>query len=84
VLNKLYEEKVEANLESQHIFMRTLNQYSLDITTRKVELCYYPVFKGSKIPTNEELVSFSLIHFHKSSPTLLHGIYFLIFRMPNK
>jgi len=30
------------------------------------------------------LVSFSLIHFHKSSPTLLHGIYFLVFRMPNK
>jgi len=30
------------------------------------------------------LVSFSLIYSHKSSPTLLHGIYFLVIRMPNK
>jgi len=30
------------------------------------------------------LVYFSLIHFRMSSPTLLHGIYFLVFRMPNK
>jgi len=30
------------------------------------------------------LVSFSLIHFHKSSTTLLHGIYLLVFRMLNK
>jgi len=30
------------------------------------------------------LVSFSLIHFHKSSPTLLQCIYLLVFRMPNK
>jgi len=30
------------------------------------------------------LVSFGLIHFHKSSPTLLHAIYLLVFRMPSK
>jgi len=29
-------------------------------------------------------VSSSLIHFHKSSPNSLHGIYFLVFLMPNK
>jgi len=38
----------------------------------------YPNFCESR------LVSFSVIHFHKTSPTLLHGIYFLVFRMPNK
>jgi len=30
------------------------------------------------------LVSFTLSHFHKSSPTLLQEIYFIVFRMPNK
>ena len=30
------------------------------------------------------LVSFALSHFHKSSPTLLQEIYFLVFHMPNK
>jgi len=41
----------------------------------------YPNFCGSSLHL---IVFFSLIHFHKSSPTLLHGIYFLVFRMPNK
>jgi len=30
------------------------------------------------------LVSFTLSHFHKSSPTLLQEIYFLPFHMPKK
>jgi len=30
------------------------------------------------------LLSFILSHFHKTSPTLLQEIYFLVFRMPNK
>jgi len=33
------------------------------MTTRKVELFYYPVFKGSKIPTNEELLQKIVIYF---------------------
>jgi len=51
----MYKEKIEANSGSQHIFVRTLKHCSSEMTTRKVELFYYPVFKGSKIPTNEEL-----------------------------
>jgi len=52
---KAYEEKVEAKWRSHHIFMRTLNQCPFDMTTRKVELFFHPVFKGFKVPTNEEL-----------------------------
>ena len=63
MLNKVYKEKVNINLGSQYIFMRTLNQRSFDMTTRKVELFYYPVFKGSKIPTNEELQQKIVIYF---------------------
>jgi len=63
VLNKVYEEKIEANLGSQHIFMRTFNQCSFNMTTRKMELCYYPVFKGSTIHTNEELQQKIVIYF---------------------
>ena len=55
--------KINANLGSQYIFMRTSNQCSFDMTTRKVELFYYPVFKGSKIPTNEELQQKIAIYF---------------------
>jgi len=33
------------------------------MTTRKVESFYYPVFKGSKIPTNEELQQKIVIYF---------------------
>ena len=33
------------------------------MTARKVELFYYPVFKGSKIPTNEELQQKIVIYF---------------------
>ena len=55
MLIKVYEEKVEENSGSQYIFMRTSNQCPFDMTTRKVELFHYPVFKGSKIPMKEEL-----------------------------
>ena len=51
----MFEEKIEANPGSQYIIMRTLNQCPFDMATRKVELNYYPVFKGSQIPTSEEL-----------------------------
>ena len=51
----MYEEKVEASSGSQNIFMRTLNHCLFEMTTRKVELFYYAVFKGFKVPTNEEL-----------------------------
>jgi len=63
VFDKVYKEKVEANSESQYILIRTLNQCSFDMTTRKVEIFYYPVFKGSKIPTNEELQQKIVIYF---------------------
>jgi len=63
VFNKEHEEKVEANSRSQHIFMSTLDQCSSNMTTRKVELFHYPVFKGSKIPTNEELQQKIVIYF---------------------
>ena len=55
MIDKVYDENVEANSRSHHIFMRTLKQCLFDMTTRKVELFYYPVFKGSKVPTKEEL-----------------------------
>jgi len=45
----------DESIGSQHIFMRTLNLCLFDMTTRRVELFYYPVFKGFKVPTNEEL-----------------------------
>jgi len=51
----VYEENAEANARSHHILTRTLKQCLIDMTTRKVELFYYPVFKGSKEPTKEEL-----------------------------
>jgi len=41
------------------------------MTTRKVELFYYPVFKGSKIPTNEELqqkIVTYFTHHHEIKP----------------
>jgi len=33
------------------------------MTTRKVELFYYPVFQGLKVPTNEELQQKIVIYF---------------------
>jgi len=63
VSNNVYKEKIEANSESQYIFVRTLKHCSPEMTTRKVELFYYPVFKGSQIPTNEELQQKIVIYF---------------------
>jgi len=63
VFNKLYEEKIEANSGIQYLFTRTSNQCSVDMSTRKVELFYYPVFKGSHIRTNEELRQKIAIYF---------------------
>jgi len=63
VFNKVYEEKIKANSGSQYLFMRTSNQCSFDMSTRKVELFYYPEFKGSHIPTNEELQQKTAVYF---------------------
>ena len=63
MLDKVYEEKVKVSLGSQYILMRTSNQCSFNMTTRKMELFYYPVFKGSKIPTKEEIQQKIVIYF---------------------
>ena len=55
MIDELHEENVEANARSHHIFTKILKQCLFDMTTRKVELFYHPVFKGSKEPTKEEL-----------------------------
>jgi len=41
--------------EAITFFTKTLKQCLFDMTTSKVELFYYPVFKGSKAPTKEKL-----------------------------
>ena len=63
MFNEVFEEKIEANPGSQYIFMRTSNQCSFDMSTRKVELFYYPVFTGLKVPTNEELQQKIVVYF---------------------
>jgi len=63
VFNEVEEEIAEANFGNQHIFIRILNQCLFNMTTRKVELFYYPVFKGFKVPTNEELQRKIVIYF---------------------
>jgi len=63
MFNKVYEATVEANPGSQYIFARILKHRSFDLTTRKVELFYCPVFKGFKVPTNEELQRKIVIYF---------------------
>ena len=55
MIDKAYEENAKANSRRHHIFMRSLKQFFFDMTTRKVELFYYPVFKGFEVPTKEEL-----------------------------
>ena len=61
--NNVYKEKIEANSESQYIFVRTLKHCSPEMTTRKVELFFYPVFKGFKVPTIEELQLKIVVYF---------------------
>ena len=63
MFKKVYEEKVEANPESQYIFVRILKHRLFEMTTRKVELFYYPVFKVFKVPTNEEFQRKIVIYF---------------------
>jgi len=59
----VHEAKVEANPGSQYIFVIILKHRSFDMSTRKVELFYYPVFKGLKVLTNEELQRRIVIYF---------------------
>jgi len=43
--------------------VRTSKHYSPEMTTRKVKLFYYPVFKGFKVPTIEELQLKIVVYF---------------------
>jgi len=65
VFKKVYEEKVEANPEVQHLFIRILNYCPLEMTTRKVN---YLIIQCSRVSKslrkknfNERLLSTSHI-----------------------
>jgi len=55
VFDKVNEEIIKANFESQHILLRTSIRCLFNMNTRRVELFYHPVFKSFKAPINEEL-----------------------------
>jgi len=55
VVDKVHDETVEVGARNHHTLWNILKQCLLDTITRKVELFYCLVFKGSKVPTTEEL-----------------------------
>jgi len=61
---KVYEEKVEANWRSHHIFMRTLNQCPFDMTTRKVELFFIQYSRVSKYLRTRNFIKRLLSNLH--------------------
>jgi len=53
VSNNVYKEKIEANSESQYIFVRTLKHCSPEMTTRKVELFFIQCSKVLRSPRSK-------------------------------